>query len=165
MLPTIRKTTIFQKFKGYGSNETEKVFFEDNEDLRNVRIWGINTYYAGKNSVTMERDPNYILGIISLPRLLHSFLNLYDTNGVNFCKNIPLINFATMQNNSSDFSGDKFQSAVVERDNKFFTGQKLDLQNSFVVINEHFTNTFVLPLEIYYTRIDLDENNLDKLIK
>ena len=165
MLPTIRKVTVFQKFKGYGSNETEKVFFEDNEELRNVRIWGINTYYLSKDNVTMIKDPNYDLAIITLPRLVHSFLNLYDTNGVNFCKNIPLINFATMQNNSSYLTSDKFVSAFVERDNKFFTGQKLDLQNSFVEINQHFTNTFVLPLEIYYTRIDLDENNLDKLIK
>lgn len=165
MLPTIRKTTIFQKFKFNGLSEPEKINFEDNEDLRNIRLWGINSYYRAKANSTMFRDPNYNLPILLLPTLKNSFLNLLDINGNNFVKNMPLINFATLQNEDSNAFANIFDTAVVERDNKFFTGQKLDLQNSFINIRKGVKGTFVLPLEIYYTRIDLDENNLDKLIK
>jgi len=166
MLPTIRKVTIFQKvFYNGAGNEIQKINFEDNEDLRNVRIWGISTYYRAKENSNMRKDPNYNLSIFTLFQLQKSFLNLLDINGNNFVKNIPLINFSTLQTEDSNSGANAFDTAVIERDNKFFTGQKLDLQNSFVSVFKPLRGTFVLPLEIYYTRIDLDENNLDKLIK
>jgi len=166
MLPTIRKTTIFQKIKFDNLSKTEKINFEDNEDLRNIRLWGINSYYRAKDNSTMFRDPNYNLPILLLANLKESFINLLDINGNNFVKNMPLINFATLQNEDSNAGANIFDTAVVERDNKFFTGQKLDLQNSFINVRKGLLKgDFVLPLEIYYTRIDLDENNLDKLIK
>lgn len=161
MIPTIRKTSVFQNFNLF-SNKVNKITFDDNEDLRNVRLWGINTYFLAKNAETMTNNPNMGSDRICIIKdiLQNSFLNLYDINGNNFVKDIPLIDFATMQNNPFSKFGDNTTCDIVDYDTKFFTGQKLDLQNSFVNIiwdGREFVDKLFLPLEIYYTRIDLDK--------
>jgi len=163
MIPTIRKTSVFQNFNLF-SNKVNKVTFDDNEDLRNVRIWGINTYYLQSGNVgsTMTYNPNMNLDRLAItkPILQNSFLNLYDINGNNFIKDMPLIDFATTQNNPFSYNGSLRKNDIVEYDTKFFTGQKLDLQNSFVNIiwdGAELVDKLYLPLEFYYTRIDLDK--------
>jgi len=163
MIPTIRKTSVFQNFNLF-SNKVNKVTFDDNEDLRNVRIWGINTYFLGKDNkgTTMSYNPNMNLDRVCIPSIVlkRAFLNLYDINGNNFVKDMPLIDFATTQNNPLSHNTDDRKIDILDYDTKFFTGQKLDLQNSFVNIiwdgNESVDELF-LPLEFYYTRIDLDK--------
>ncbi len=161
MIPTIRKTSVFQNFNLF-PNKVNKVTFDDNEDLRNVRLWGINTYFTAKRSETMILNPNMGTDRICIVKdiLQNSFLNLYDINGNNFVKDIPLIDFATMQSNPLTLNGDNRACDILDYDTKFFTGQKLDLQNSFVNIiwdGNVFVDKLFLPLEFYYTRIDLDK--------
>jgi len=166
MIPTIRKTSVFQNFNLF-SKKVNKVTFDDNEDLRNVRIWGINTYSLGSGNIgsTMTYNPNMGVDRLAIVNnvLKRSFLNLYDINGNNFVKDMPLIDFATTQNNPFAYNppAREIDSIdILDCDTKFFTGQKLDLQNSFVNIiwdGNEFVDKLFLPLEFYYTRIDLDK--------
>jgi len=163
MIPTIRKTSVFQNFNLF-SNKVNKVTFDDNEDLRNVRLWGINVYFLGRGNIgsTMTYNPNMGVDRLAIVNsvLKRSFLNLYDINGNNFVKDMPLIDFATNQNNPFAYNGDFRNIDILDYDTKFFTGQKLDLQNSFVNIiwpGSELIDKLFLPLEFYYTRIDLDK--------
>ena len=163
MIPTIRKTSVFQNFNLF-SNKVNKVTFSDNEDLRNVRLWGINTYFLGSGNVgsTMTYNPNMGVDRLAIVNnvLKRSFLNLYDIDGNNFVKDMPLIDFATNQNNPFAYNGNDRKIDILDYDTKFFTGQKLDLQNSFVNIiwdGSASIDKLFLPLEFYYTRIDLDK--------
>lgn len=169
MLPTIRKVTSITKLEFTG--DSKKIFFnfsKDLDELRNCRIWGIETYYSenieGKAVGTLNVDPDYNLTVISELQYRNGFLNLYDTDNINFLINAPLCIFGTIQNFPEDFGN--FKAGIVERDAKSLSGQKIDMQNSNVVFNaaaNTVKGTQTIFLDIYYSRMDLDKVIINKL--
>ncbi|MEI6508575.1 MAG: hypothetical protein WCO54_08810 [Bacteroidota bacterium] len=166
MLPTIRKTTIIQKYtfqKGFLG--TYKIPFPDNEDLRNIKLWGVQSYYGNSLALTtpifdgiLIGDPDYKDYIIPKYTFQGTFLTLYDKNNVEFLKQCPIVVFQTIQNSTMQIARDNyFTFDICERDNKVFTGQFLDLQNSYYeIINATLDGEYSLITEFYYSRIDLD---------
>jgi len=162
MLPTIRKVTISLKVDFDGNNTPVKVNFnQDIEELRNVRLWGIETYYSGAKPLasTLALDPDYSRIVISRFQFQGAFLNLYDTKNVNFMINCPFSVFGTLQNGVDGFGFT--HPAINERDAKSFNGQFLDIQNSFVIFDGSVNNVAdgnrVIVIDVYYSRIDLDK--------
>jgi hypothetical protein len=167
MLPTIRKVTISLKVNFDGTNTPVKVNFnQDIEELRNVRLWGIETYYSGAKSLasTLPLDPDYTRIVISRFQFQGAFLNLYDTKNINFMINCPFSVFGTLQNGVDGFGSN--HPAINERDPKNFNGQFLDIQSSFVTFDASVNNvrdiTRVIVMDIYYSRMDLDKVLLKK---
>lgn len=163
MLPIIRKTTVIQKYTfDQAVKQTYKIPFPDNEDLRNVKLWGVQSYYGKFEGELVTSlgilidDPDYQLPLINKDTFQRTFLTLYDKNNVEFLKQCPIIVFQTIQNNA-EFHSRKTDCDICERDNKVFTGQFLDLQNSFYeLININLKGEYSLVTEFYYSRIDLD---------
>jgi len=166
MLPTIRKTSVIQKYKFLKNNTgIYRIPFPDNEDLRNVKIWGVQTYYGDSKSLTIPikdgillNDLDYKLPVIPKYTFVNTFLTLYDKNNVEFLKQCPAIVFQTIQNSTMQISKDSTKTFdICERDNKVFTGQFLDLQNSYYeIINAQLDGEYSIFTEFYYSRIDLD---------
>jgi len=169
MLPIIRKTTVIQKYnfdKRINLKTTYKIPFPDNEDLRNVKLWGVQSYYGNNLSDVMPildgilpRDIDYKLPVIPKFTFVNTFLTLYDKNNVEFLKQCPIVVFQTIQNDTGIFDGEirSREFDICERDNKVFTGQFLDLQNSYYeIINPLIEGEYSLVTEFYYSRIDLD---------
>jgi hypothetical protein len=169
MLPIIRKVSVSLKVKFDGLGTPIKVNFnQDIEELRNVRLWGVQTYYfAGKAPFgtfgTLFTDPDYKIDVISKKQFQGAFLNLYDTKNVFFLQNAPFVIFNTIQNNTEkEFFG------IVERDAKNFNGQFLDLTASFVKFDGSANpllepaETRTIVIDFYYSRIDLDNELLKK---
>jgi hypothetical protein len=160
MLPIIRKVSIPLKVNFNGLNTPIKVNFnQDIEELRNVRLWGIQTYYAGAKFLAsiVPLDPDYSTAIISRFQFQGAFLNLYDTKNVNFLINCPFSVFQTIQNGVDAFG--IHHPCVTERDPKDFNGQFLDIQNSFVIFDASVNNvreSRSILIDVYYSRIDLD---------
>tara|TARA_R110000868_G_scaffold60249_2_gene184345 strand:- start:166 stop:669 length:504 start_codon:yes stop_codon:yes gene_type:complete len=161
MLPIIRKVTIALKVDFDGTKKPVKINFnQDIEELRNVRLWGIQTYFSTANSTasTLTLDPDYGRAVISRTQFQGAFLNLYDIKNVNFLINCPFAVFGTLQN-GNDGIGITHPS-ITERDAKNFNGQYLDIQSSFVIfdgsVNGVKDNTRSIVIDIYYSRTDLD---------
>jgi len=166
MLPTIRKTSVIQKYKflkDYAG--IYRIPFPDNEDLRNVKIWGVQTYYGSSSEFQVTpfddgillNEPDYTLPVIPKFTFLGTFLTLYDKNNVEFLKQCPAMVFQTIQNNEFQFGKQTTSFDICERDNKVFTGQFLDLQNSYYeIINANIEGEYSIFTEFYYSRIDLD---------
>ena len=177
-LPIIREITIFTKVNLEKIDtlfQQKKINFQDNNELRNVRLWGVQSYYYydyNKSIPTInyfsgqiKTDPNYNLPIVRKKFFQQTFLNLYDINNDNFLKDAPLPIFQTIENSQEEFDDvDVFrEETIVEKDHKIFTGQLFDLQNSslsMIFPDEKYPNpsTFVIPLTFQYSRIDLDAN-------
>ena len=162
MLPTIRKATIIQKYTFDSAIRTNyKIPFPDNEELRNVKLWGVQSYYGRvKEQIfafgIIENEPDYQMPLINKDTFQRTFLTLYDKNNVEFLKQCPIIVFQTIQNDV-ELNNNRIESDICERDNKVFTGQFLDLQNSYYeLINIDIKGEFSLVTEFYYSRIDLD---------
>jgi hypothetical protein len=186
MKNVIRKESVIIKAsipKGTPIGANLKFNFQDNENLRQVNLWGIQTYYRGElkpqppvNPLTfgmyngiLKQDLDYGLLLLDKAIFQRSFINLYDIHNDNFVINAPLVIFQTIQDNWS-MGGTPLpppqtnpDGDIVERDAKIFCGQHLDLQNCFIsfVNSEVFTDVeFSIVIDFYYSRIDLD-----KLIK
>jgi len=173
MLPTIRKVTSITKLEFDGTGK-KKVFnfYKDLDELRDCRIWGLEAYYFEEQASviqtqgTLTYDPDYNLPVISKNQFQNGFLNLYDTNNINFLINAPLVIFGTIQNDMANFGGARIKSGIVERDAKSFNGQKIDMQNSSVVFNgdaNQLVETRIIFMDIYYSRMDLDKVIIKKL--
>ena len=167
MLPIIRKVTISLKVNFDGNATPVKVNFnQDIEELRNVRLWGIQTYYSAKEprASTVILDPDYSIPVISRFQFQGAFLNLFDTKNVNFLINCPFSVFGTLQNGADGFG--TTHPAIVERDAKNFNGQYLDIQSSFVIfdgsVNVQEREQRTILLDVYYSRQDLDKELLKK---
>lgn len=165
MLPIIRKVTISLKVNFDGTSRPVKVNFnQDIEELRNVRLWGVQTYYsaAEPRASTLILDPDYSRPVISRKQFQGAFLNLYDTKNVNFLINCPFAVFGTLQNGVDGFG--TTHPGITERDAKSFNGQFLDIQNSFVIFDGSVNNaadaTRSIVIDIYYSRQDLDKELL-----
>lgn len=154
MLPIIKKVAVSLKVKFDGSKNPIKVNFnQDIEELRNVRLWGVQTYYL---TGTLKKDPDYKINVINALQFQGAFLNLYDTKNVFFLRNAPFVIFNTIQNHTSGFS-------IVERDAKNFNGQFLDLTASYVTFDGNANNVIfedpikTIVIDFYYSRINIDE--------
>lgn len=183
----IRKKTVTVKFffntnKEVIFNKT-KINFEEDQELRMVRLWGVQTFYRGEDiavgdtekveSGILLNDLDYSLPLITKNLFQLAHLNLYDTKGVNFLKDAPFCIFQTIQNNWTKSSipntEQNPEADIVERDTKTFTGQHLDLQNSFIELATvgfspaDKTPEFSIMIDFYYSRIDLDKNIVSKL--
>jgi len=169
MLPTIRKVTSITKLEFTGNNKRIFFnFFKDLDELRNCRIWGIQTYYSstfeGQARGTLKNDPDYNLPVITETQYQNGFLNLYDTDNINFLINAPLCIFGTIQSMPDSFG--RIPAGIVERDAKSLNGQKIDMQNSNVVFNgtaNTIKETRSIFMDIYYSRMDLDKVIINKL--
>lgn len=161
MLPTIRKVTVNLKVNFNGLGTPIKINFnQDIEELRNVRLWGLETYYKTDKIIasTLIKDADYLRPVISKFQFQGAFLNLYDVKNVNFLINCPFAVFGTLQNGVDGFG--LYHPAINERDAKSFNGQYLDIQNSFVIFDGSVNNVEdnrVIVLDVYYSRIDLDK--------
>jgi hypothetical protein len=162
MLPIIRKVTVSLKVNFNGTNTPVKVNFnQDIEELRNVQLWGIQTYFSAAKSIasTLVLDPDYSRVVISRFQFQGAFLNLYDTKNVNFLVNSPFCVFGTLQNGTEGIGAN--HPTITERDAKNFNGQKLDIQNSFVIfdksVNQIADATRSIVIDFYYSRLDLDK--------
>jgi hypothetical protein len=177
MKQVIRKKTVNVKFtlpKGIVGGKT-KITFQDDEDLRNVQLWGVQTFYRGAaatglNNGVLPTDLDYTLPLLQKDLFLLTHLNLLDINNVNFLKDSPFVLFQTIQNNWSKGGNPNFTNpdgTIAERDTKYFTGQRLDLQNSFIeMATAGFPNTQdeqSIVINFYYSRLDLDSNALNQL--
>jgi hypothetical protein len=169
MLPTIRKVTSITKLEFTGNSQRIFFnFFKDLDELRNCRIWGIQTYYSqtfeNQSVGTLKNDPDYNLPVITEKQYRNGFLNLYDTDNINFLINAPLCIFGTIQAMPTNFN--TIPAGLVERDAKSLSGQKIDMQNSNVVFNGNantIKETRTIFLDIYYSRMDLDKVIINKL--
>jgi hypothetical protein len=183
----IRKKTVTVKAfinKGAVNNTVKvKVNFEEDQELRLVRLWGVQTFYRGEDlqqgdiaipivNGILPNDLDFGLPLISKESFQIAHLNLYDTKGVNFLKDAPFCIFQTIQNNwtkSGVPNTDQNPEAdIVERDTKTFVGQHLDLQNSFIEFASIGFDgdagfEFSIMIDFYYSRIDLDKNIVSKL--
>ena len=167
MLPTIRKVSIIQKIDFLGNGLRAKFpFTQDLDELRNSKIWGIETYYSIKTgrgtAGSLKSDPDFGRPIISKQQFQGAFLTLYDVKNVAFLINAPFAIFSTIENNALGKD-----TNIVERDCKSLCGQVIDIQNSFVTFDA--SSVPVAPesrsifIDIYYSRIDLDTVIIDKL--
>lgn len=169
MLPIIRKVTISLKVNFDASGKPVKVNFnQDIEELRNVRLWGIQTYYSADEQArfsTLILDPDYSIRVITKTQFQGAFLNLYDTKNVNFLINCPFAVFGTLQNSTELLPTTK-DFGITERDAKNFNGQYLDIQSSFVIfdasVNVQRPEQRTIVLDVYYSRQDLDKELLKK---
>jgi hypothetical protein len=169
MLPTIRKVTSITKLEFTGNNKRIFFnFFKDLDELRNCRIWGIETYYSStfesQARGTLRNDPDYNLPVITETQYQNGFLNLYDTDNINFLINAPLCIFGTIQSMPDSFG--RIPAGIVERDAKSLNGQKIDMQNSNVVFNgtaNTIKETKTIFMDIYYSRMDLDKVIINKI--
>lgn len=162
MLPLIRKASVTQVYTFSGRKNYYRIPFPDNEDLRNIKLWGVQTYYAafdtGKNLGILPYDLDNSIDVIKKSTFIKTFLTLYDINNVEFLKQAPYVIFQPIQNQTSGGGlNTKYEVDICERDNKVFTGQLLDLQNSYIeIIDNAIDGKFSIFTEFYYSRIDLD---------
>jgi hypothetical protein len=191
MKNVIRKKSVIVKFD-FNTNQEfifnkTKINFEDDQELRNVQLWGVQTFYKGTTILNEQlppdnlfngiliNDPDYSLPLITKNLFQLAHLTLYDTKGVEFLKQAPFAIFQTIQNQWIEQPviiepfDQKTLADIVERDPKTFTGQKLDLQNSYIELATdgfspaYRTPPFSIVIDFYYSRIDLDKEVLTKL--
>jgi hypothetical protein len=177
MKNVIRKESVEIKVnipKGTPLGSSVKFNFTDNENLRNVKLWGVQTFYKGQENARLGlnnqngiliKDLDYQLDLLSKDEFQRCFLNLYDINNDNFLIQAPFVIFQTIQNVWSKGGTplppplENPDGDIVERDTKYFSGQLLDLQNSFISFwnDKPFSDAeFSIVIDIYYSRIDLD---------
>ena len=154
----VRKETIsIEVF--FAAQETKPVYkflFPDNENLRNVKIWGFQMYY----NTILPNDLLYKRKLIAKADFQNTFVNMYDKKNVNFLIFAPAVVFQTIQDNQFD-SAQKNDAQINDRDAKFFTGQILDFPNCYLSIVNDASLTkdtkLTYVFDVYYSRIDLDE--------
>ena len=154
----VRKETIsIEVF--FAEQETKPVYkflFPDNENLRNVKIWGFQMYY----NTILPIDLLYKRKLIAKADFQNTFVNMYDKKNVNFLIFAPAVVFQTIQDNQFD-PAQKNDAQINDRDAKFFTGQILDFPNCYLSIVNDASLTkntkLTYVFDVYYSRIDLDE--------
>lgn len=154
----VRKETISLEvfFSAQETKPVYKFLFPDNENLRNVKIWGFQMYY---NTILTTADLLYKRPLINKADFQNTFVNMYDKKNVNFLIFAPAVVFQTIQDNQLD-SG-RPDAQINDRDAKFFTGQILDFPNCYLSIVNDASLTkdrnLTYVFDVYYSRIDLDE--------
>jgi len=164
MKNVIRKETVIIKnvqFAGIGV--PEKFQFPDNENLRNVKLWGIQTFYIDDKTSAGQliKDPDYQIDLIPTDVFKNLFLTLKDKKNVTFLNRCPFVVFQTIENGAIADTTMEYQTTVslVEKDSKVLTGQELDLNNSFVEMATTGLKPFepkTIVINFYYSRIDLE---------
>jgi hypothetical protein len=157
MYPTIKKLNVSIEIKFNGKNTKIKFPFKnDTPELRNVRIWGLQTYYGDKNVLygNFSNDITYLKPLIDQKEFQNCYITLYDRKNVNFVKDAPVVIFQTIQGNS-----EVRNIEITERDNKTFCGQILDLQNSYIEFTADVNNIvndspLIFNCDIYYSKLD-----------
>lgn len=160
MKPVIRKETV-ELVCNTGStlnSYVSKFNFQDNENLRNVKLWGVQLYYDKifKSSLTYPSAENYPT-LPTKSQFQRMFLSLYDVKDNNFLKDAPFPIFQSIENGTMQTSNAGDQKTIQEKDFKFFTGQQLDLQKSSISIITIKPLSFTAVIDFYYSRIDLDK--------
>lgn len=158
MFPVIKKLNVSLQVKLNGdSNKIKFPFKNDTPELRNIRLWGLQTYYGQDQQITgnFPTDITYYDNLIGKFEFQNCFINLYDRKNVNFLKDAPAVIFQTVQ---IGVEGKDFN--ITERDNKIFCGQILDLQNSYIEFTGlantpiQARETKIFNCDIYYSKID-----------
>ena len=167
MKNVIRKETIIIKnvqFAGIGI--PEKFQFPDNENLRNVKLWGIQTFYLdqqGADAGQLFADPDYDIALIPQDVFQNCYLTLKDKKNVNFLKRCPFVIFQTIENGGIAIG--RASNSIVEKDHKVLSGQVLDLNNSYVELATNGLKVFeskTIVINFYYSRIDLEKVAMKK---
>lgn len=159
MKTIIRKETVSLQCYSQalvGNQYVQSFRFKDNENLRNVKIWGVQTYYQNIFPYSLD----FPIGYPQLPtksQFRRLFLNLYDTKGINFLHTAPFVIFQSIENGTLFTNKYAENSTIQEKDFKYFKGQKLDLQNSSVEYISNKAEQFTIVVDIYYSRIDIDK--------
>jgi hypothetical protein len=171
MKNVIRKETIIIKNVQFGGiGIPEKFQFPDNENLRNVKLWGIQTFYLdqqGANAGQLFADPDYNIALIPQDVFQNCYLTLKDKKNVNFLKRCPFVIFQTIENGGIAISSryDPSSNSIVEKDHKVLSGQLLDLNNSYVELATNGLKPFeakTIVINFYYSRIDLEKVTMKK---
>lgn len=148
----IRKETVSIHCKELFAG-VNKFMFPDNENLRNIKLLAIQSYY---DTILTNGIPSNEFTLISKEQLQNSFLTCYDCDGVQFLNKAPLIIFQTIQINADITKLEK--NGIVERDAKILNCQKLDLQNSYVeIFSAAPARDLLIVIDFYYLRIDIDK--------
>lgn len=132
-------------------------YFPDNELLRNVKLWGIQTYYLDIFKSSLSYPVGQYPNLPTRGQFKRMFLNLYDTKDNNFCKDAPFPIFQSIENGTMRTNKYGDQYTIQEKDFKVFTGQKLNLQKSFLSIVDTQPVKLTAVVDFYYSRIDLDK--------
>ena len=123
--------------------------FPNDNDLKNVHLWGMQTFCNDTDN--QKADIDYNLPILFIGDFKRMFINLVDVNNNNFLKNAP----ASVYHTTQDFLYDGSVKNVSERDTKYFSGQLLDLQNSYItfaILNEPLRQfTGIVEIDFYYS--------------
>lgn len=133
--------------------------FFDNELLRNVKIWGVQTYYLNifKSSLDFPVTTNYP-ALPTKGQFRRLFLNLYDTKDNNFCHIAPFPIFQSIEDGTMQLDKYGENYTIQEKDFKYFCGQELNLQKSGILyVGTNQDDKFTVVLDIFYSRIDLDK--------
>lgn len=170
MKPIIRKETVILTVKPVLDNLTNTIQsfrFKDNENLRNVKLWGVQAYY---NTIVPFNLTGTKFETVNKKVFVKTFLTLYDISNIDFLNKAPLPIFQTIENGMVELRQtgqnpewiNSVESTICEKDFKFFAGQKLDLQNSFVELipdigDDTFFKSQNYIFDFYYSRIDLDK--------
>ena len=165
MKNVIRKETVIIKNVQFAAiGVPEKFQFPDNENLRNVKLWGIQTFYVDDTRSSVGqflKDPDYQIDLIPIDVFKNLFLTLKDKKNVTFLNRCPFVVFQTIENGAIAHTTMEFPTTVslVEKDAKALTGQELDLNNSFVEMATTGLKPFAaktIVINFYYSRIDLE---------
>jgi hypothetical protein len=162
MKQVIRKeSVIIKNLNNDTLNARIRFTFPNNENLRNVQLWGVQCFYGTQlHGGQIYQDPDYSQDILNKYIFQHLFITLYDKKNVEFIKRAPLVIFQTIQDTSIFTGGGKNMTDIVERDPKTLNGQLLDLQNSYLELFttglKPFQNQSIL-INFYYSRIDLEK--------
>jgi len=177
MKHVIRKETVIIKNLTADGTGVRKFLFPDNENLRNAKLWGLQLFYIGFDSLLVQsegttggqiqNDPDYNQYLIDKDTFQRSFITLCDNKNVKFLNQSPCVIFQTIQNGPvGDPTFSNQTVSLCEVDTKTFAGQILDLNNSYLQICEQDLKSFYgrsIILNFYYSRTDLENVMMKKL--
>lgn len=124
----------------------------DYPNLRNVHLWGIQTYAAEING---KYGINTLLPIIDYDTLKTGYLTLVNYGGKEFSKQVPLINYFTYHGDTS--------KTPFETDSKNYTGQKTNYPKSYIEFSATASDNqdTCIMLSVYYS-LPLAEEELEQ---
>lgn len=125
----------------------------DYPNLRNVHLWGIQSYTGETNG---KLGINTLLPIINYTTLTTGYLTLVNYGGKEFSKDLPLLNYFTYHGDTAKYP--------FETDTKNYTGQKANYPKSYVNFSSAPANAdtdTVIMLSVYYS-LPLAEEELEQ---
>jgi hypothetical protein len=127
----------------------------DYPNLRNVHLWGIQTYSQETNG---KLGINTLLPIVAYDTLKIGYLTLVNYGGKEFSKQVPLLNYFTYQGSLLGAN-----NLFYDTDSKNYTGQKTNYPKSYIEFSgiASDNNDTCIMLSVYYS-LPLAEEELEQ---